>query len=467
MITGGVLQYELEHLKGSFIWLKRGLEAWDYTKIKYLCCPIASKPPSNCYSLLTMSTSSVFRPDTIADVPSNPFSSSRTQELVPIDPKHYNEMVSCVYPISGQYGLLPRLLYYVSLYFAVVARRQPWLVAGALCSAMIYSSTAVLHIFVMLFSQGTDPAVVDSDMIPLNLLLLIGAMFPGPVVDFSSTVRDSAARPIILIWGLWMMVGTITAMSGLGNVVLGNSFTPTAENQQELPFAPLTSFDSPNLYFRHKSSQILCRATNSTTVLESAAQLNTPGLHFNCTYSCFNARTSPIRGTGEIQIIPFTTLHGCKFTTLWCIGFIALALALVQTLVQYTRSWIIPTLHTYVMDATWGLVTSRIGSGNPSKRTHGVSELFSIWFATLLRFLNLILAVPLIVMGEMYILGVGGEQRIPAAEGVKTIGQWGAPVGAGFLVTAAVFSRWLERRSALKDAETGIPEMMSRAEEGI
>ncbi|CAG8979777.1 hypothetical protein HYALB_00011585 [Hymenoscyphus albidus] len=139
----------------------------------------------------------------------------QVESQAPINSTSYNEMVSCIYPVSGQYRLLPRLLCYTSLFFAVVARRQLWLVTGALCSAMILGSTAVIHVFVILFASGTDPAVFDSDMVPLSLLLLVGAMFPGPVVDFSKTVRKSGARPIIFMWGLWMMVGTITCMSGL------------------------------------------------------------------------------------------------------------------------------------------------------------------------------------------------------------------------------------------------------------
>lgn len=57
--------------------------------------------------------------------------------------------VDCIYPISGQYGFLPRLLYYCLLLFAVLNRKQVWLIAGALASALTYSGTAAIHAFVI------------------------------------------------------------------------------------------------------------------------------------------------------------------------------------------------------------------------------------------------------------------------------------------------------------------------------
>lgn len=114
-----------------------------------------------------------------------------------------------------------------------------------------------------------------------------------------------------------------------------------------------------------------------------------------------------------------------------------------------------------MLDKTWDLFASRIGSATFKEETHKLSEFMSVWFTTLVRVLNLVLAVPLIVMGEMYISGLGGEERIPTAEGIQTVGQWAAPMGAGFLVTAAIFSRYLESKSALGDIEETVPEMAS------
>ena len=65
------------------------------------------------------------------------------------DPVTDQAKVTCVYPISGQYGLMARVLYYSLLIFAVLARRQVWLVAGALGTALTFSGSAAIHAIVL------------------------------------------------------------------------------------------------------------------------------------------------------------------------------------------------------------------------------------------------------------------------------------------------------------------------------
>jgi len=57
---------------------------------------------------------------------------------------------SCTYPISGQYGFLNRLLFYLLMIFALVARRRTWLAAAALGTAMTYAASAAVHAFALL-----------------------------------------------------------------------------------------------------------------------------------------------------------------------------------------------------------------------------------------------------------------------------------------------------------------------------
>lgn len=71
----------------------------------------------------------------------------------------------CAWPVSGQYCLLNRVLFYVLLVFAVLMRRSPWLVAGALASALSYSGTAAIHAmglgwYKATMVQGEQDAVV-------------------------------------------------------------------------------------------------------------------------------------------------------------------------------------------------------------------------------------------------------------------------------------------------------------------
>ena len=83
------------------------------------------------------------------------------------------DLILCVYPISGAYGLLPRLLYYVTLALAIFGRNQEWLVIGALASALTYSGTSAVHMM-SLCSSRKD--VFDLDISGAWAVLTTGAL---------------------------------------------------------------------------------------------------------------------------------------------------------------------------------------------------------------------------------------------------------------------------------------------------
>ncbi|KAE9372240.1 hypothetical protein N431DRAFT_483080 [Stipitochalara longipes BDJ] len=53
--------------------------------------------------------------------------------------------VECVYPMSGQYGRAPRILYYALILFVLGFRRQDWLTAGAAAACLIYGGATAVH----------------------------------------------------------------------------------------------------------------------------------------------------------------------------------------------------------------------------------------------------------------------------------------------------------------------------------
>src|ERR1700727_1025453 len=57
--------------------------------------------------------------------------------------------VICVYPVSGQYGLLQRVNYYFLLLAAVLAHSKEWLVGGAFAAVMTYAGVAAVHAIVL------------------------------------------------------------------------------------------------------------------------------------------------------------------------------------------------------------------------------------------------------------------------------------------------------------------------------
>ncbi|KAK2748627.1 hypothetical protein FQN55_004180 [Onygenales sp. PD_40] len=74
------------------------------------------------------------------------YTSSRSRQPSNI-PEGYssNDTIICVYPMGGQYGFLPRLLYYAALVFVILGQYQQWLVMGALASALSYAGSTAIH----------------------------------------------------------------------------------------------------------------------------------------------------------------------------------------------------------------------------------------------------------------------------------------------------------------------------------
>src|ERR1700754_2001180 len=99
--------------------------------------------------------------------------------------------VNCVYAISGSYGLLPRLLYYVTLVFAIFGRRTEWLIIGALVSALTYAGTTAIHIFALVASKSP---VFDLDIMAAWAVLSTGALAYIGIIHWSTTLRDSRAK---------------------------------------------------------------------------------------------------------------------------------------------------------------------------------------------------------------------------------------------------------------------------------
>lgn len=129
----------------------------------------------------------------------------------------------CVYPISGQYGFLPRLLYYVLLVFSLIFREHDWLSTAALGTAMTYAATASVHAFVLLLRYSyRTPAwdnldwiypradqLGDIDLQAIYPILVAGSIMLTPILSFSTTVRHHKAHSVIVSWGILLSCALI------------------------------------------------------------------------------------------------------------------------------------------------------------------------------------------------------------------------------------------------------------------
>ena len=131
-------------------------------------------------------------------------------------PSVFSYEQECAYPISGQYGFLPRLLYYLLLIFCLILRRNKWLSTAALGAAMTYAATASVHAFALLLRYRYEsPSLTNLDWIylppdklgDLDLqaifpILVAGSIMLTPILSFSTTVRKHEAHSVVIFWGI-------------------------------------------------------------------------------------------------------------------------------------------------------------------------------------------------------------------------------------------------------------------------
>lgn len=109
-----------------------------------------------------------------------------------------SDIAICIYPISGTYGAFARYWYYVSLLSTAILRRNDWLAAGIMATAMLYSSSAAVHAWVILYNSGLNPEVLDADIISIKTIVLSTTCLSWSITT-SRTLYTSKARNIIFI----------------------------------------------------------------------------------------------------------------------------------------------------------------------------------------------------------------------------------------------------------------------------
>ncbi|KAK0509156.1 hypothetical protein JMJ35_008527 [Cladonia borealis] len=130
----------------------------------------------------------------------------------------------CVYPRSGTYSFLARLLYYCTLIFALFSSAHLWLVAGALTSALVYSGAAAVHACLLVW-RGPNP-YIENDSWALYAILNTACLVTVPLLNWSGTLRrlgqkaaslkdpkalktnsDVGTRTIVMYWAFLVLIG--------------------------------------------------------------------------------------------------------------------------------------------------------------------------------------------------------------------------------------------------------------------
>ena len=132
--------------------------------------------------------------------------------------------------IQGSYGRLPRILFYVTLLFALIAKAHEWLIAGALVAALTYSGVAAIHACLLVWR---GPGWGELDRQALIAILSASCIITVPLLNWSRTLRhlgvqgtsngtretpkDQPTRTIIVYWGCLVTVGFLCLFVSLWN----------------------------------------------------------------------------------------------------------------------------------------------------------------------------------------------------------------------------------------------------------
>lgn len=336
--------------------------------------------------------------------------------------------INCVYQISGTYGLLPRLLYYITLFFAIFGRSREWLIIGALVSALTYAGTTAIHMMAMVRNKR---GVYDLDIIAAWAVLSTGALGYIGIIHWSSTLRDSRARTVMICWGVLVGISLI-----FGRAIL---------------FDTQLSPPEPACY------------SSAGTLLEYPSQLISP--QFTCTYKCFDI-SRPLRHKSEIMAIPRRMLENhystLSYVLVGPIQFAAYASLSMDT-IEHTpsqlcqrsvmRYLIHPGHHDDMtkvvykasMESWYGGYFALIGYINRAPWSYKKLAIFAfglpwLFLSLLLDILCIPLMVTNIILNEVTL--VAGH--LPTNEANIAIGQWGTIVNSALVVIAACINKAIE-----------------------
>ena len=129
--------------------------------------------------------------------------------------------------LTIEIALLPRVLFYTTLVFALVGRTHEWLIVGALTAALTFSGAAALHAMFLLW---VGPGYGELDLFALEGILSTACLLAIPLINWSSTLRHLGrpkekgadgkretgnTRTVIIWWSFLVAIGFLSAFVGI------------------------------------------------------------------------------------------------------------------------------------------------------------------------------------------------------------------------------------------------------------
>ncbi|KAI0966513.1 hypothetical protein F4678DRAFT_288300 [Xylaria arbuscula] len=393
----------------------------------------------------------------------------------------FYQNVWCLYPISGAYTLVQRILFYITVAVAFIFRTHKWISSVAIGSAFVYSLVAAVQSIPMSLqsSLGADP-----DFIALYIIVITSLWCAIMARIYSPRFIGRNFNSFYTCW--------IVAFSFLAAfLIFGlNKFTTSTANhvlqiacRKSLECPDPCAGQSPQILFRggqfdgttgvvlsswwETVSNISSASQNSTVGPPSVDGEHVDGYQLNYSAPLFPAliglfpllivahrnqdrpprvtrntafrrlRLKRVLSSPDDTISTALTFHIMYCIHLFCRGvtYLAPEIGCVKTILQYGLkkiglSW---------SAQAWVYERSHLVEVNTKSRERYARNLALAWYILCMISYAAIPVVPLAVTMRVEMVWLS---QIPESEELQEIGQWGPIVGLGVTFILAALFRW-------------------------
>ena len=296
-----------------------------------------------------------------------------------------------IYPLSGYYAGLQRVLYWCIIAFTIVGLGNVWLVAAAFGTAMTYSSVAAVHAIAIYAVRSRE--YYDSDSLAICEILFCTSILLPTWLAHYQRLRSTTAQIVLRLWGALMFIGGVITVCQIKQI---NNDVVAHQNNcvMALP-SDIAAFDMVDWH-----SQSIC------------------------TWQPYLNATHPMRELNEVIIVR-TSHRLAKWTSIiglfavfaggLCIGFIAIGFLWPDS----------KSLEKHREAQMQKLRKHKRAKGNHPADT---PQMPFAWCA----------GIVILILSEIAL------HLVPVSEGPSAIGQWGPWVAVLFVLVAVLVNHYLE-----------------------
>jgi hypothetical protein len=365
--------------------------------------------------------------------------------------------VLCAYPLSGQYCYAPRILYYVLIVAAVLIRKHTWLATGAAAYVMTYATAASIHAVILCGLHASSTPLIEDGLITLGhanqiwirarvldldtdatlAIVGVGFLMLLPLAVFSTTFQKSEAKPILAVWGILMLVGTICCLVTLY----------TVDTTPDGPFRQIRVCTAPK---KHSTLSILGSFSqtplrgpewNSTIYDFFTKQSTATG---DCFYPCVHS-SQMLRSPSDITLIAFPEAKpGSRIY--WAFKLLS---AIVYSCVPlYIVGGFVLLAHKHLADRDSGdqptirVIKAHLVALVEKRLTFKVALEFVFWAFQAYALVFAPVVIVFFVAFAEYSLSLD-----PSSESIRHVGQWQPLVSVGLVLAAALLQKYNDEQT--------------------